>query len=87
MEQHRGFWRRPLAVSIGQSQDGSYYANLAQYSMRSLDETRRRLLQLPKGTELQWKVTPWANRPAPELEAWVGQMQRELRDRGVTVAR
>jgi hypothetical protein len=87
MEQNRGFWRRPLAVSIGQSQDGSYYANLAQYSMRSLEETRRRLLQLPTGTELLWKVTTWANRPAPELDTWVGQMQRELRDRGVTVAR
>jgi hypothetical protein len=87
LEQSRLYWQHPPAVSIGQSEDGSYYANLAQYSMRSLEEARQRLLQLPKGTQLAWKVTPWANRPAPALEAWVGQVQRELQDRGVTVAK
>ena len=73
MEQARLYWQHPPAVSIGQSEDGSYYANLAQYSMRSLEETRQRLLQLPKGAELGWKLTPWADRPAPESDGgWGG---------------
>jgi len=87
MEQTQLYWSHPPAVSVGQSSDGSYYANLAQYSMRSLEETRRRLFQLAKGTELAWKVTQWGNRPAPELSAWVGQVQQELNGRGVTVAK
>jgi hypothetical protein len=55
--------------------------------MRSLEEARRRLLQLAKGTELSWKVATWGSRPMPALDAWVGQMQAELNGRGVTVAR
>jgi hypothetical protein len=87
MEQTRRYWSQPLAVSVNQSSDGSFSVSVAQYDVRSLAEGRRRLLQLPKGTELKWKVTAWANRPAPELEAWVGQTQRELIGRGVTVAK
>jgi len=55
--------------------------------MPSLAEARRRLLQLPKGTATTWKQATWDNRPAPALDSWVGQIQRELQDRGVTVAR
>jgi hypothetical protein len=87
LEENRRYWSQPLTLTVGQSNDGSFYFSLAQYSMRSLEGARRRLLQLPAGTQLAWKMTSWRNRPAPALEAWVGQMQRELQDRGVRVAK
>jgi hypothetical protein len=87
MEQNRRYWSQPLTLAVGQSNDGSFYVSLAQYTMRSLEEARRRLLQLAKGTELSRKVATWGSRPMPALDAWVGQMQAELNGRGVTVAR
>ena len=87
MEQNRRFWTQPLTVSVSQASDGSFYVSLLQYSMQSLAEGRRRLLQLPKSTELTWKQATWDNRPAPVLDSWVRQVQRELAERGVTVAR
>jgi hypothetical protein len=75
MEQSRRYWLQPLEVSAGASSDGSYYVSLAQYNMRSLEEAHRRLLQLPKGTQLSWKLVGWKSRP---LEEWVAQMQKEL---------
>ena len=87
MEQNRRYWSQPLTLAVGQSNDGSFYASLAQYTMRSLEEARRRLLQLPKGTELGWKQTTWDNRAVPALDGWAGKVHRELQDRGVTVAK
>jgi len=87
MEQNRRYWSQPLTVQVNQSSDGSFSVSLAQYSMRSLEEGRRRLLQLPKGTAITWKQTTWENRPAPALEAWAGRMERELRERGVALGR
>ena len=87
MEQNRRSWSQPLTVSAGQSSDGSFYVSLLQYGIQSLEEARRRLLQLPKGTELVWKVTTWEAKPAPALDSWVERTQRELKDSGVTVAR
>jgi hypothetical protein len=87
MEQNRRYWSQPLTVSVSQSSDGSFFVSLLQYSTPSLVEARRRLLQLPAGTALRWNQTTWENRPAPKLDSWVELMQRELQDRGVTVAR
>ena len=87
MEQARRYWSQPLMLSVGQSSDGSFYVSLMGFPMRSLEEARRRLRQLPKGAELVWKQTTWEGRPAPALDLWAGQVQRELQDRGVTVAR
>jgi len=85
LEQYRRYWSQPLTLAVGQSSDGGFYASLAQYTMRSLEEARGRLLQLGKGTELTWKVTTWGNRPVPALDAWVGQIRKELTDSGVVV--
>jgi hypothetical protein len=87
MEQARRSWSQPLTVSVSQSGDGSFFVSLLQYPIRSLEEARRRLLQLPKGTELEWKQTTWENRPVPALDSWVGQIEIELSERGITVAR
>ena len=87
MEQNRRYWSQPLTASVSQSSDGSFFVSLVQYSMPSLAEGRRRLLQLPKGTALILKQVAWDNRPAPALDLWVGRMRRELQERGVTVAR
>jgi hypothetical protein len=84
LEQDRRYWSQPLTVSVGQSSDGSFYVSLLQYSMQSLEEARRRLLQLPQGTQLAWKQTTWEQRPAPALDSWVGQVQQELKDHEVT---
>jgi len=87
MEQNRRFWTRPLTVTVGQSSDGSFSVSLLQYSVQSLAEGRRRLLQLPKGTAIAWKQAAWEGPSVPAIDAWVAQMERELAGRGVTVAR
>lgn len=87
MEQERRYWSQPLTASVSQSNDGNFNVSLAQYEMRSLAAARRRLLQLPAGSELRWKQITWQNRPVAALEAWVEQVLQELRDRGIAVAR
>jgi hypothetical protein len=87
MEQARRYWAQPLTVQVSQSSDGSFSVSLLQYFMQSLQEGRRRLLQLPQGTGIAWKQATWDNGPAPVLDSWFVQMQSELRARGVTLAR
>lgn len=83
--QARQYWSHPLQASVGQSSDGSFYFNLAQYEARSLEAARRRLLELPAGTRVNWKQTTWENRTSAVLDAWAGKVREELRAQGVTV--
>jgi hypothetical protein len=88
MAQTRQYWASGrLEASVGQASDGSFYFNLAQYSERSLEAARRRLLLLPQGTALLWKQTTWDHKASPALDLWTERVQGELQDRGVTVAR
>jgi hypothetical protein len=75
MEQNQRFWSKPLEVSAGRSSDGSYYVSVAQFNARSLEEARKRLLQLPKGTGLHWQLNGW---PDDRLTQWAAQMKSEL---------
>src|SRR5581483_2512202 len=71
------YWNGDMQVSLSQSENGETFVNFAQYTM-PLAKARDRLLQIPAGTRITWKVTAWDNQPSGALRAWIQEMETEL---------
>ena len=81
-EQYIHMWEGTLPVSIGESAGGDVSVSFAQYTARSLDAARVRLLQVPAGTRLKWNIIM---KHTPEIDGWVAAIDSDLAGRGVLI--
>lgn len=75
-------WTDTLKVYLSESDAGDVSVGFGQYTERTLDAARVRLLQVPSGTRLKWNINA---RHSPEIDAWVSAIESDLAGRGVVI--